>query len=257
MKKQTRALSTVPGNHSKVSIEQATKSLKGLGYERIAHVPKTSFTDSSMAVIIPSREPHLQIPFVQALQSLMYPMNQRRFMFFVTGAEVGQAYDDQVAGILAHPELGTVKYVLTLEDDTLPPPDAILKLVESIELGPFDGVGGLYHTKGDFNMPMAYGDPAEFARTGVLDFRPRNIVQALQHGEIMEVNGIANGCSLFRAETFKRFPRPWFQTLNKMGEGAMTQDLFWCAKARRGGARFAVDMRVCCAHMDWSTGTAY
>ena len=244
-------------NDRGVPIGDVTKSLKGLGFQRIEHVPKTSYEDTSMAVIIPSREPFLHHVFVQHLQALMFPMNQRRFMFFVTGAEVGKAYDDQVAGILAHPELGTVKYILTLEDDTLPPQDAVKYLLESIEAGPFDGVGGLYFTKGDFNMPMCYGDPVEFTRTGVLDFRPRDIRAALHQGKVMECNGIANGCSLFRSSAFRDIPRPWFQTLNSSTEGSMTQDLFWCAKARRAGKRFAVDMRVSCAHADWKSGVYY
>src|ERR1043166_4030944 len=226
-----------------------------LGFQRIEHVAKTSYIDSSMIVIIPSRSPDpvedgsdewpwLHHRFQQALQSLTWPMNQRRYMFLVTGAEVGKAYDEQVRLCLEHPELGTCKYVLTLEDDTLPPPDAVQKLVESIELGPFDGVGALYWTKGDFNMPMCYGDPAEFARTNVLDFRPRDIRSALQHGEIVECNGIAMGCSLYRTASFRDVPGPWLQTLNEWGRGASTQDLFWCSKARRAGKRFAVDMRV-------------
>lgn len=243
-----------------------------LGQQRIQHVPKSSYTDSSMVVIIPSRSPEpaedrkdaksdewpwLHHRFYQAFQSLIWPMNQRRYPFLVTGAEVGKAYDEMVTNVLAHPELGTCRYILTIEDDTLPPPDAVLRLLESIELGPFDGVGALYWTKGDFNMPMAYGSPDEFARTGVLDFRPRDIRSALQHGEIMEVNGIAMGCSLYRTQSFREVAAPYFQTLNEWGKGSATQDLFWCAKARRAGKRFAVDMRAVCGHIDYKTGMVY
>lgn len=242
-----------------VSLGEAKKSLAGLGYERIEHVPRTSYTDNSMVIIVPSREPVLHTVFVQALQGLNFHMNQKRALIFVSGAEVGKAYDEQVAAILAHPELKNWKYVLTLEDDTIPPPDAPLRLVESIEAGPFDAVGGLYFLKGGYNMPQAYGDPVEFARTGVLDFRPRDIRSALQHGEIMEVNGIAMGCSLYRMSAFRDIPAPWFVTRQDSteGQGMGTQDLVFCSKARRAGKRFAVDMRVRCAHVDYSTMTYY
>lgn len=239
----------------RLTIASASKVL--LGFERIEHVPKTSFADSSMCVIIPSRDEYLHNVFVQHLQALMYPMNQRRYMFFVTGAEVGKAYDEQIQGILAHPELGTCKYILTVEDDNLVPQDAVLRLVESIEAGPFDGVGGLYFTRGDFNAPMCYGDPVEFARTGVLDFRPRDVVAAIQHGHVVECNGIANGCTLFRTQSFRDVPGPWFVTLNEPGVGAMTQDLYWCRKAKLAGKRFAVDCRVKVAHCDYKTMTYY
>jgi len=227
------------------------------GFENIEHVADTSFKDCSTVVIIPSREPLLHTTFVQALNGLMWPMNGQRYLIYVSGAEVGRAYDNAVKSILAHPELGKWKYIATIEDDTLPPPDAFMKLYESIEQGPYDGVGGLYFTKGDYQMPMCYGNPAEFARTGVLEFRPRNVTNGIRAGAIVECNGIANGCSLFRTSAFRDVEPPYFQTLNEIGVGAMTQDLFWCAKARRAGKRFAVDCRVRCAHADWKTGVLY
>lgn len=205
-----------------------------------------------MCVIVPSREPFLHTTFYQHLQNLQWPMNQRRYMFFVSGAEVGKAYDDQLRGILGHPELSACKYLLTLEDDTLPPSDAVLKLLESIEQGPYDGVGGLYFTKGEVNMPMCYGDPAEFATKGTLDFRPRDVARAIRGGHLVECNGIAMGCSLYRMQSFKDIEGPWFVT-----NPSNTQDLYWCAKARRAGKKFAADCRVRCAHADWKTGKFY
>ncbi len=206
-----------------------------------------------MSIIVPSRSPMLHTKFVQSLQSLSYPMNQRRAMFFVTGAEVGKAYSEQVAGILAHPDLGAWPYILTIEDDNLMPTDAVTKLCESIELGPFDGVGGLYFLKSDdMPMPQCYGDPAEYARTGHLDFRPRDIVSAMRGGAIVECNGIAMGCSLFRTESFRKIPGPWFET-----SPSGTQDLNWCGKARRAGMRFAVDTRVRVGHINYETGVVY
>jgi GT2 family glycosyltransferase len=234
----------------------AVEGLKPLGFERITHVSKTSYQDSSMCVIVPSREPYLHTTFVQSLNSLAWPMNQRRAMFFVSGAEVGKAYDETLQQILAHPELGAWKYLLTIEDDTLPPADGVLRLIEAIEQGPYDGAGGLYFTKGEINMPMCYGDPGEFARTGVLDFRPRDVARAVQNGMLVECNGIAMGFSLYRTQSFRDIPGPWFVTQQE-GSGCATQDLFWCAKARRAGKRFATDCRVRCAHADWKNAVFY
>lgn len=227
------------------------------GFERIEHVADTSFKDCSTVVIVPSREPFLHTTFIQSLNNIVWPMNGKRILLYVSGAEVGRAYDEQVKAILKHPELSGWKYVATIEDDTLPPPDAFQKLYQAIEQGPYDGVGGLYFTKGDVNMPMCYGNPAEFARTGVLEFRPRNVTNGIRAGAIVECNGIANGCSLFRMDAFRKVEPPYFQTLNEWGVGGMTQDLFFCAKARRAGLKFAVDCRVRCAHADWKSGVMY
>lgn len=238
----------MPKRADRVPIEDA--NLKG--FERVEHVPKSSYRDNSMVIIVPSREPWLHRTFVERLNAMQYPMNQRRAMFYVTGAEVGKAYTEQIQAVLAHPELSTWKYVLTIEDDNLPPPEGVLQLLEAIDLGPFDGIGGLYYTKGELNMPMCYGDPVEFARTGVLDFRPRDVAEAIASGGIMPCNGIANGFSLFRMQLFKDLEPPWFVT-----NPQNTQDLYMCANAARRGKRFAAHCGVRVAHMDWATGEAY
>lgn len=188
-------------------------------------------------------------------------MNQKRAIFFAVGDEVGEAYNRTLIQILADPEISTWKYVLTLEDDNLPCPDAHIRLLESIEWGKYDAVGGIYFTKGDINMPMAYGDPDAYSRTGVLEFRPRDIRGALPDGSIMEVNGLACGCTLWKMDLFKAVPAPWFVTMSDWVEGVgakcYTQDLAFCEKAKKAGKRFAVDMRVRVGHLDPSSGVVY
>ncbi len=222
------------------------------GFERVEHVPKSSYRDCSMVVLCPVRSPMVHHRVVQAWQSMQWPMNGKRAMFIVSGAEVGQAYDDQLAACLAHPEIGKWKYLLTLEDDNLPPPDAAPLLCESIELGPFDAVGGLYFTRGDLNMPQCYGSAEEYSRTGAMDFRPRDMVQAIKQGMVVPCLGIAMGCSLYRLDMFKDIPRPWFKT-----SPSNTQDLHFCSKAVAAGKRFAVDARVRVGHMDLVTGEVF
>ena len=232
----------------------------GLGYDRVELIQGDTYKDNSTVVLIPTRG-EINYRVVQAWQGLLAPMNQKKAVFFATGHEVGKAYDAMLKNVLADPNLSSWKYVLTLEDDNLPPADAHIRLLEAIEWGKFDAVSGIYFTKGDLNMPMAYGDPTEFERTGVLDFRPRDIRSALANGTIMPVNGIAMGCSLYRMSLFKEIEAPWFVTLADVveGKGAMsyTQDLSFCEKAVRKGKRFAVDMRVRVGHLDINTGTVY
>lgn len=241
----------------------------GRGFEAVEHIPGSTYKDSSTVIVIPTRgDPNkssalsfVATPVVQAWQALIAPMNQKRAILFTSGHEVGQAYDALIKNILAHPELSKWKYVLTLEDDNIPPPDAHIRLLETIEWGKYDAVSGIYFTKGDVNMPMAYGDPEEYKRTGVLDFKPRDIREALAAGQVMRVNGIAMGCALWRMEMFREIPPPWFVTVNDVipGKGAacMTQDLSHCQRAVLAGKRFAVDMRVHVGHLDVNTGNIY
>lgn len=241
-----------------VPLDQISAQFKG--FERLQAQHGSSYKDASTIVIVPTRG-MINYRVIQTWQSMISPMNQKKAFIFLAGDEVGEAYNRMIRGILADPELSKWKYILTLEDDNLIPADAHIRLLESIEAGPFDAVGGLYFTKGDVNMPMAYGDPTEFARTGQLDFRPRDIRKALELGAIMEVNGIAMGCSLYRLSLFKDIPAPWFVTvgdvLPETGPQVMTQDLFFCRNARKVGKRFAVDMRVRVGHLDINSGIVY
>ena len=233
----------------------------GLGFDRIEHIAGSTYKDNSTVIIIPTRG-MIHHRIVSSWLSLIPPMNQKRALLIASGHEVGQAYNEMLKNLLGNAEIAKWKYVMTLEDDNIPPPDAQIRLLESIEWGGYDAVSGVYFTKGEgANMPMAYGDPEEYRRTGVLDFKPRNVNDALKAGQIMPVNGIAMGCALWRMELFRQIAPPWFVTVSDIVEGkgavAYTQDLNFCQRAVQQGKRFAVDLRVRVGHLDINSGIIY
>ena len=142
-----------------------------------------TYKDCSTIAITPTRG-FIHARVVQAHMGLMAPMNQKFTRIFATGMEVGDAYSTTVEQILCIPELSEWKYIFTLEDDNIPPPDCLIKLIESIEGGvdgqKYDAVGALYWTKGEGGQPMLYGNPKEFP----LSFRP----QLPNPGKIVSVN---------------------------------------------------------------------
>jgi hypothetical protein len=248
--------------HGLVSIENVHTALEdhGVGFTRVMTHQGSSYKDVSTIVIVPSREPTFHFKVVQSWQNLIAPMNQKRAFIFAINDEVGVAYTNTIKAILADPELSKWKYVMTLESDNIQPPDAHVRLIETIEAGKYDGVSGLYWTKGEVNMPMAYGDPDEYLRTGRLDFKPRDVRVALTQGQVMEVNGIAMGCSLYRLDVFRDVEPPWFVTVADVVDGVpqgFTQDLYFCKNAKQKGKRFAVDMRVRVGHLDLASGIVY
>ena len=240
--------------------EQFERDKESLGFERVGLIHGSTYKDCSTVIIIPSRGT-IKNRIIQSWLSLIPPMNQKRAILFAEGHEVGHAYNELVGNILKDPVLSTWKYIMTLEDDNLPPPDAHIRLLESIELGPFDAVSGLYFTKGDVNLPMCFGDPHKYRETGMIDFVPRNVVEGLKTGNTVECNGIAMGCALWRMELLREVPPPWYVTAQDVvpekGVEVMTQDLYFCRRARAGGKRFAVDMRVRVGHMDVETDIVY
>lgn len=206
-----------------------------------------TYKDLSTICIIPTRG---QIPakIVQSWLGLMAPMNQKFIRMMVIGMEVGQAYSQAIANILSHPELSNWKYILTLEEDNAPPPDGLLKLIESIEQG-YDVVQGLYWTKGEGGQPMIYGDPKVM---------PKNFVPQVPRPEtIQECNGLGMGFTLFRLSMFKdpKLRKPWFVTEQKftpgVGASCFTQDLYFFHDAGKFGYRFACDTRIKVGHYDF------
>lgn len=245
---------------SMVGVQEAISSLEPMGFQRLETLPGSTYRDSSTVILVPTRG-LIHHKVVSSWQSLIQPMNQKRSMFFCVGDEVGHAYDRMLEFVVNHPDLSKWKYVLTLEDDNLPPPDAHIRLLESIEWSGFDAMAGLYFTKGDINMPMAYGDPAVYAKTGVLDFKPIDVRSAVSAGNILEVNGVAMGCTLYKMDLFRQIKSPWFVSVADVvpdkGPVAFTQDLFFCKQAKSLGKRFGVDTRVHVGHLDTATGAVY
>jgi hypothetical protein len=181
---------------------------------------------------------------ISSWMTLIRPMNQPFFgPVFIENEEVGTGYQKAFEMVLDHPELSNWKYILTVEEDNLPPQDGLLKLYESIE--EYDGVGGLYWTKGEGGQPMIYGDPAVM---------PRNFVPQLPRLEtVQHCNGLGMGFNLFKVAMFKKMERPWFKTVQEPGKG-FTQDLWFFNNAASAGFKFACDTRVKVGHLDVNSG---
>ncbi|HUC01592.1 MAG TPA: hypothetical protein VMA75_01675 [Candidatus Paceibacterota bacterium] len=205
-----------------------------------------SYRDLSTVIICPTRGA-VAAKVVQSWMSLMKPMNQKVLgPLFAIGMEVGEAYDEMINVILANPVLSTWKYILTIEEDNMPPPDGLLKLYEDMD--EYDVVGGLYWTKGEGGQPMIYGDP---------NGEPNNFIpQVPVKDGLQRANGLGMGFNLFKMEIFKdeRIPRPWFKTLQEFdsqkGGAAATQDLYFYRNAGPLGYKFACDTRVKVGHYD-------
>lgn len=204
-----------------------------------------SYEDLSTICIVPTRGV-IPAKVVQAWWAMMTPMNQKFVRMFMIGMEVGDAYTAAIDNILHNPDLKNWKYILTLEEDNMPPPDGLLKLYESI--GEYAAVGGLYWTKGEGGQPMIYGAPNE---------TPLNFIPQLPKNDtVQECNGLGMGFTLFKTEIFKdsRVEMPWFKTQQEwspsQGGKMYTQDLYFFEKIRKLGYRVACDTRVKVGHYD-------
>lgn len=223
------------GLHNKNLDQSRTRLLRGATYK-----------DVSTIMVVPTRG-SIHARVLQSWFSLMMPMNQKYTRLFASGMEVGDAYSQAIDMVLSNAELQNWKYILTLEEDNMPPPDGLLKLYESINMG-FDAVSGLYWTKGEGGQPMIYGDPTVV---------PRNFIpQIPRPNGVQPCNGLGMGFTLFKMEMLKdrRFARPLFRTIQTYAQNTgvrmYTQDLQFFEQALGFGYKFAVDTRVPVGHYD-------
>ena len=219
-----------------------------LGQSVARLVKGNTYKDLSTIALIPTRGT-IHAKVVQAWWNMMAPMNQKFLRFFISGHEVGVAYSQTIEGILQNPDLREWKYILTMEDDCIPPQDGLLKLYESMDK--YDVVQGLYWTKGEGGQPMIYGDPKVMPK----NFTP----QVPVIDDVQECNGLGMGFNLFKLSLFRdgRIEKPWFRTVQEVvpGQGAraFTQDLWFFNNAAKWGYRFACDTRIKVGHYDANT----
>lgn len=265
------------------------QSDKGLAYKNVEEHEKTrAWLDQSFAWVCPTRGMvDLRVPL--SWMELDFPMNTARTpILSVRGMEVAEAYnylfsmciEEEACTKVNHPAyaeliLGT-RFILTTEDDNTLPTHAVTTLLGAIYTCPdcggtpsgeewvcenghrgYDAVSGLYFTKSVPPRPMAYGDPAN----GPDDMRPRSVKAAMESKSVIEVNGIAMGCAVWRKDMVRKVSKPWFKTTpknNDEGVGGGTQDLYFCGKAKEElGARFGVHCGVRCGHINTRTSEVF
>ena len=202
-----------------------------------------SWKRQRIVVLIPAGD-SIPVKVYLSHLNLMFPPNNGVARIAAIGMEVGEAFSTAIESVLAHPELGTWEYILTIEHDNMPPPDGVIKLLERLEEHQeLDAVGGLYFTKGHGGVAQIWGDPTD----PVLNFRPR---LPDPQGGLVECNGTGMGFNLWRMSIFKdkKLRKPWFVTQKK--DGVSTQDLYFWVDAKKRGYRCAIDCGVKVGHYD-------
>jgi len=201
--------------------------------EAIYRVDKSMmYEDLSTVIVCPTRG-MFPTRVVQSWFKLMRPINQQvAGIIFAECMKVDLAYETLFEYILSNDHLSKYKYVLTIEEDNLPPPDGLIRLYEGMK--EYDVVGGLYWGKGDDGFPMIFGDPKVKD-----DYLPQKPIK----DSLQECNGLGMGFNLFKLDMFRNIERPWFETIQKREEGndgtVKTQDLYFYQKAQKAGYKFA------------------
>jgi len=144
------------------------------------------------------------------------------------------------------------KFLWFVDDDTIPPPNTVRRLIYVLENHPTIKVcGGVYVTKSDPPQPVI------FRGKGLGSFWKWKV------GDVFEVTGMGAGCMMINCEVFKHLPKPWFgwEETNSFTPDVpstlVSEDISFCDKVRAAGFKVFAHGGVLCDHFDCNTGETF
>jgi hypothetical protein len=145
------------------------------------------------------------------------------------------------------------KYLWFVDDDVLPPPNTLRRLVYILENNPNDVMvaGGIYCTKSDPPSPCIFREP------GLGSFWNWKV------GEVFEVHSMGAGCMMINCEVFNHLSKPYFPWPEELSNevngknNMVSEDVSFCMAVRAAGFRIAAHGGILCDHMDTTTGRIY
>lgn len=198
-----------------------------------------SYRDLSTICILPtSGTVHAKV--VQNWMAHLTQMNQKFVRLPIITKNKYDAINNAIQGIITTSGLKDFKYVLTMEEDVMPPYDGLIKLYENIEK--FDVVGGLVWSKGPGGKPQVYGIPHQM---------PQNYLPILPNPETVQpCLGLSTAFTLFKLSVFNdtRIPKPWF-----LPTGAENAETYFFENIHKLGYTVACDTRVKVGHHESET----
>jgi hypothetical protein len=133
-------------------------------------------------------------------------------------------------------------YLFFNDDDTLLPPKALERLLERN----LDIVSGLYYRRVPPLDPVAFVDDPTVGGTGIAPIK--------SHGTgLMPVDYVGAGCLLISRKVLEAIQYPWFKWSRNDQRiplpERISEDLYFCKKAREAGFQIHLDASVRCLHV--------
>lgn len=143
---------------------------------------------------------------------LQYPTNTTHQKLFRKGKEQDVALNEMCEEAL---RIGA-EYILTIDDDTQPPPSVILDLMHVLETSDESvmACGGIYTTKTVPPEPIVYMGLGQGAYWN------------WKLGDVFPCWAVGNGCLMVRTKLFEMMPRPWYKYLHTPEDMMQFPDLF-------------------------------
>ncbi len=125
-------------------------------------------------------------------------------------------------------------YILFLNDDVLVPADAVERLMARGK----DIVSGLYFSTSPPFYPHIYKSDGKGRYDNVSDYEKNSLV---------EVDAVRAGALLVKKKVFDKMGAPFFQ--HAVQKNDLTEDFFFCRKAKEAGFKVFCDTSLVCSHV--------
>ena len=127
------------------------------------------------------------------------------------------------------------EWFLFIDSDVMPP----FNVLEMTKNGK-DICSGVYYQWQDKKLlPLVYKKECNHYR----------VFYDIDENNVVEVDGVGNGCLLINRKVFKAVKKPYFMNgYDKRGIATLSEDLFFCNKAQKAGFKIWVDRKMICNH---------
>lgn len=191
--------------------------------------------DCKIMIVVPTEKK--AVNGLPCLDGLVIPTGAQVKYLNVFGRKIDDAYNYAAMELLKD----GADFMLTVEDDTFPPVDALVKLLDYCRNHLKTIYGGWYPKR----QEVFEGAPIIIGKDGKRTFLDAD-------GQLHECYTLPMGCTLFPVEVFLQTKHPWFATTEHM-----TQDSFFSQLARDAGWRLMCDTSIRCKHVDRMTRKVY
>lgn len=178
-----------------------------------------------------------------AFRALSLPMFGNASFYGPDSLEVGEARNEIVRSAMRD----GVEYLFFMDYDVSPPPYAIQKLLTLKT----DIAAGVYHAKQIPSYPLILVRGHHWA------------FEDYEYGDLISADAVGMGCTLIKMSVFEKIEEPWFKTVPPVSKDGLhvlptlTEDVYFCDKAKAAGFEIIVDTSVQAGHTDWRNGVTY
>lgn len=193
-----------------------------------------------------------QLPFVQAAQQAMLDAAPVEATWWRVGSQTYPPPDNRNIAVIYNAAVMRARasgysHLLTLEDDIVPPADALTKLLAADA----PVVYSVYCWRRSKHHWSLYRTLMRDSGASWSDDEPHTAAGLAQRGAVIDVAGVGNGCTLIDLRVFDRL------SFRVKRRARVAQDWHFAEDCQKAGIRQAGHFGVLCGHVDKRWGVIY